>query len=66
MLLAKDIARDCPTWSVSLHPLMEHEAMEMGFSALPAIVLNGQAAATGIPRKDWLIGKIWECEAAER
>lgn len=66
ILLAHDIARECPTWTVSLHPLIGHEAMELGFSALPAIVLNGRATATGIPQKDWLIRKMRECEATER
>jgi len=66
LLLAKDIARDCPTWKIAVHPLLDHEAKALGLAVLPAIVLNGRPTATGIPKKDWLLGKIQECESAER
>jgi hypothetical protein len=30
LLLARDIARDCPTWKIAVHPLLEHEAKARG------------------------------------
>lgn len=66
LLLARDIARDCPTWEIAVHPLLDHEAKALGLAVLPAIVLNGRPAATGIPKKDWLLEKMHECESAER
>ncbi len=65
-LMVKEIAHDCPTWKITLHQLLEHEAKALGFQALPAIALNGAALATGIPNKDWLLEKMKECERVKR
>lgn len=65
-LLAREIQRDCPAWHVAIHPLLGHEAKALGFHILPAIVINGSTVATGMPKKDWLLERMKECERADR
>ena len=66
LLLAREIQQDCPTWHIGIHPLREYEATALGFHVLPAIVMNGSTVAAGIPRKDWLLKKMKECEEVDR
>ncbi len=65
LFLAREVRRECPSWTIVIHPLLEHEAKAMGFDALPIIVMNGETLATGIPKKDWLLEKMGEHEPAE-
>jgi hypothetical protein len=46
--------------------LREYEATALGFHVLPTIVMNGSTVAAGIPRKDWLLRKMKECEEVDR
>lgn len=64
--LAKELQRDCPAWSIVLHPLLEHEVTSLGFFILPTIVINGSTIATGLPNKDWLLKKMSEYDRASR
>ena len=66
LLLARDIQRDCPAWHIAIHPLLEHEVKALGFHVLPTIVMNGSTLTAGIPKKDWLLKKMKECEAIDR
>ncbi len=66
LLLAKELQQDCPAWHIEIHPLLEHEVKALGFHVLPTIVMNGSAVATGIPKKDWLLERMKECERADR
>ena len=64
LLLARELRQNCPTWQISVHPLLQHEANALGFQILPTTVINGSAVAAGIPKKDWLLEKMKECENA--
>ena len=64
LLLVKEIQQDCPSWHITIHPLLEHEAKTLGFHLLPTIMMNDTILATGIPQKDWLLEKMKECEKA--
>jgi hypothetical protein len=65
-LLVSELQRDYPAWHIAIHPLGEDEAKAMGFHVLPAIVTNGKTMAIGLPKKDWLLEKMKECERANR
>jgi hypothetical protein len=60
LLLAKDIEALYPTWTVTVHQLAGHDLEALGFPVLPAVVLDGQIVATGIPSKAWLLQKVGE------
>ena len=62
LLLAREIQQDCPAWHIAIHPLLEHEVKALGFHVLPTIVMNGSTVAAGVPRKDWLLERMKECE----
>jgi hypothetical protein len=64
LLLARELRENCPTWHIAIHPLLEHEANDLGFQVLQTIVINGSAVAAGIPKKDWLLERMKECERA--
>ena len=66
LLLAREIQQDCPAWHIAIHPLSEHEVKALGFHVLPTIVMNGSTVAAGIPKKDWLLERMKECERADR
>jgi hypothetical protein len=66
LLLARDIQQNCPAWHIEIHPLREYEATALGFHVLPTIVMNGSTVAAGIPKKDWLLERIKECERTNR
>ena len=66
LLLAREIQQDCPAWHIGIHPLLEHEVEALGFHVLPTIVMNGSTLAAGIPKKDWLLKKMKECEEIDR
>ncbi|TKS63002.1 MAG: hypothetical protein EWM73_01907 [Nitrospira sp.] len=66
LLLAREIQQDCPDWHITIHTLLEHEAKALGFHVLPTIVMNGITVAAGIPKKDWLLEIIKECEKTDR
>jgi len=65
-LFARELRQECPSWHISIHPLLEHEAKALGFHVLPAIVINGCTVAAGIPKKDWLLERMKECERTRR
>jgi hypothetical protein len=65
LLLTRELRQDCPTWQILVHPLLQHEAKALGFQILPTIVMNGSTVAAGIPKKDWLLERMKECETAE-
>ncbi len=58
--LARDLLELYPTWTVTVHQLGGNEAATKGFPVLPAIVINDQTVATGVPNKDWLRQKVEE------
>ena len=62
LLLAQEIQQVCPAWHITFHPLLEHEAQALGFHILPAIVMNGNTVTDGIPRKEWLLERMKDCE----
>ncbi|THJ24911.1 MAG: hypothetical protein CAF45_003740 [Nitrospira sp. CG24E] len=64
LLLAGEIEQDCPDWHIAIHPLSEHEVNALGFPVLPAILMNGNIVAAGLPKKDWLLERMKECEQA--
>ena len=66
LLLAREIQQDCPAWHIAIHPLLEHEVKALGFHVLPTIVMNGSTVAAGVPKKDWLLERMKECERADR
>ena len=66
LLLAREIEQDCPDWRITIHPLLGHEAKALGFHVLPTIVMNGSTVIAGIPKKDWLLERMKECERARR
>ncbi len=65
LLLAKELQQDYSDWHITIHSVSSHEAKELGFHLLPVIVMNGSTVAAGIPKKDWLLKKMKECEIAE-
>jgi hypothetical protein len=64
LLLVREIQQDCPAWHMAIHPLLEHEAQALGLHVLPTIVINGNTVAAGVPKKDWLLERMKECEKA--
>jgi|CXWL01.1.fsa_nt_gi hypothetical protein len=58
--LATDILELYPTWTVTVHQLAGPDVERQGFPALPAIGINGQTVATGVPNKEWLRRKVGE------
>jgi hypothetical protein len=66
LLLAKELEQSYPDWHIAIHPLLEHEVKALGFHVLPTIVMNGSTVAAGIPKKDWLLERMKECEKADR
>jgi len=66
LLLSKELQRDCPTWRIAIHSLSGEQVKATGFHILPAIVINGATIAVGLPRKDWLLEQMKECERANR
>jgi hypothetical protein len=60
LLLAKDVKALYPTWTVMVHRLAENDIDSLGFLVLPAVAINGQTVATGIPSKEWLLKKLGE------
>jgi hypothetical protein len=65
-LLARELQQNCPTWQILVHPLLQHEAEALGFQILPTTVINGRTVAAGIPKKDWLLERMKECERVDR
>lgn len=66
LLLSKQLQRHSPTWHITIHSLSEEEVRSTGFLILPAIVINGVTVAIGLPKKDWLLKKMKECEEIPR
>ena len=62
LLLARELQQNCPAWHIAIHPLLEHEAKTLGFHFLPTIVINGSPVAAGIPKIDWLLERVKECD----
>lgn len=62
--LARELQQSCPAWHIAIHPLLEDEATALGFQVLPTTVLNGSTVAAGIPKIDWLLERMKECEQA--
>jgi hypothetical protein len=66
LLLSKELQQECPTWRIAIHSLSEEQVKATGFHILPAIVISGATIAIGLPKKDWLLEKMKECERANR
>lgn len=62
LLLARDVETAYPKWTVTVHPLLEDEVKAMGFTALPAITINGAMTAFGTPSREWLLETIRMCD----
>jgi hypothetical protein len=58
LLLARDIQSAFPTWTVTVHRLMEDKMKALGFKVLPVISINGVPVVFGTPSREWLLETI--------
>lgn len=64
--VAREIQAELPAWEIAVRQVTDGESVSLGIMVFPAFLLNGRVLATGIPKKDWLVGELrrWEQESA--
>lgn len=64
--LAQEIQSELPDWKIDVRTAKPGDADLFGVLVFPAFLLDGRILTTGIPRKDWLVGKLRAWEKGER
>lgn len=64
--LAKEIQHELPHWDITVRLAEQEDRDSLRILVFPAILLDGQVLATGVPRKDWLLRKLREWDGRER
>jgi len=64
--LAREIQHELPNWNIDVRLAEQEDTDMIGIVVFPAILLDGQILATGVPRKEWLLAKLREWDGRER
>ena len=64
--LAREIQHELPNWDIDVRLAEQEDTDMIGIVVFPAILLDGQILATGVPRKEWLLAKLREWDGRER